>query len=477
MNYCKMKNYYFGLLITVLVGGLMFPMLVKADSFTDIQVEHSLYHSLEYLKDKGIIEGYVDEMDPENRVFKPLLPINRVEALKMVFQAFQISETDFRDSDIELPFSDIENDAWYIPYLKTGVQTEIIKGYSDGTFKPGATINLAESLKIIFLGSGEIEPGNIIEGEEIVLSEDPFSDVSKDEWYAVYAAKAKEWNLNLGDHTGELNGNQIMTRGDFAEIVYRLLYIQEHELGSFELETNWPEYEIKELGLTLKYPWDWEILRETTRTIVFKLDVENEQLSHERTYPNSGKVTVFIKEISEYDTAEEYFTFIKGNYERNFPGYNLSFNEFEWTEYSTLRIFFEVNFEEIMDWYIYLPSQKALIFYANIGTGPGQSKIREEAIAIEHSFIYSEPELEEIVEQGHTVEEVLAMARANIFVDTKGEETLALFEDKTLIETDEIGVGTGPVDYYYSEWANVTLKYERSFDVILGIEDSQKTSF
>lgn len=476
----------------IFLGALIFPTLVQAISFTDIPEDHSLYHSLEYLKEKGVVEGYVvedeeaedgeeaEDDEEETRIFKPDQPINRVEALKMVFTAFQISEADFRDVDIELGFSDIESDAWYIPFLKKGFQDKIIKGYPDGTFKPGTQINLAESLKILMLGSSEMDPLYIdevgLEGDS-VLSVDPFVDVSIDDWYAIYAAKAKEWNINLGDDLGRLNPAELMTRGNFAEMVYRLMYIQEHEIESFELETDWPDYEIPEWGLTIKYPWDWEILKETTRTIVFKLDEDNGQISFERTYPNSGKVSVTIKEISEFPNAAEYFGFVKNNYAQNFPGYDLLFGEFEWNGYETLRISFEANFEEIMDWYVYLPSEKALIFYANIGTGPAQEKVRKEAIAIEHSFIYSEPEPEEITEQGHTVEEVLAAARANIFVDAKGEETLALFADKVLIETDDIGVGTGPVDYYYSGWADVTLKYERSFDVVLAIQEGRTSKF
>jgi len=71
----------------------------------------------------------------------------------------------------------------------------------------------------------------------------------------------------------------------------------------------------------------------------------------------------------------------------------------------------------------------------------------------------------------------LEMTRMNIQVDRKGQQMLDLFEDRNLIETDTIGVGTGPVDYFYSAWADVTLKYERSFDVILDIDEGQTTNF
>ncbi|EKD64325.1 MAG: hypothetical protein ACD_51C00026G0006, partial [uncultured bacterium] len=72
---------------------------------------------------------------------------------------------------------------------------------------------------------------------------------------------------------------------------------------------------------------------------------------------------------------------------------------------------------------------------------------------------------------------VLEEARSLIQVDGQGAYALSLFTDKVLIETDTIGVGTGPVDYYYSAGADVTLKYERSYDVVLDIMDGETSAF
>jgi hypothetical protein len=62
-------------------------------------------------------------------------------------------------------------------------------------------------------------------------------------------------------------------------------------------------------------------------------------------------------------------------------------------------------------------------------------------------------------------------------VEKKGMETLNLLPDKTIIETDAIGVGTGPVDYYYSEDVNYTFKYERKSDVILDKKVGKTSAF
>ena len=62
-------------------------------------------------------------------------------------------------------------------------------------------------------------------------------------------------------------------------------------------------------------------------------------------------------------------------------------------------------------------------------------------------------------------------------VDGQGKTAISLFSDALMIETDTIGIGTGPVDYYYSAWADVTLKYERSYDILLDLEEGQTTAF
>ena len=56
-------------------------------------------------------------------------------------------------------------------------------------------------------------------------------------------------------------------------------------------------------------------------------------------------------------------------------------------------------------------------------------------------------------------------------------ETLDMLPDKTIISTDTIGVGTGPVDYYYSEGLDYTFKYERFADVILDSREGKTSAF
>jgi hypothetical protein len=67
--------------------------------------------------------------------------------------------------------------------------------------------------------------------------------------------------------------------------------------------------------------------------------------------------------------------------------------------------------------------------------------------------------------------------RENILIKGKWNEIAPSFPDKRLIHTDAIGIGTGPVDYYYSAEANHTIKLERSSETILNAREGENFNF
>jgi len=93
----------------------------------------------------------------------------------------------------ETVFSDVASNHPHYQAIQSLLDSKIIQGYPDNTFRPEQTVNRAEALKIILLGSDifvpETQPTN------------PFPDVSADVWYAKYVAKAKGLGIVSGDST------------------------------------------------------------------------------------------------------------------------------------------------------------------------------------------------------------------------------------------------------------------------------------
>jgi len=165
--------------------------------------------AVNYLLARGVINGHADGS------FSPESGVNRAEAVKIILEVL--------DSSIYLDavdgFSDVPENEWYSAYVLTAMQDGIVKGYSDGTFKPNKTVNKVELLKMLFHAFG------------IDLTDYPVTDLYIDadlnDWYASYLQYAKDNNLIEADKNGKIKPNQSMTRDDFSEVVYLLLQQQE----------------------------------------------------------------------------------------------------------------------------------------------------------------------------------------------------------------------------------------------------------
>lgn len=185
-------------------------------AFSDVEPEDQHYVAISYLHDIGIIDGY------EDNTFKPYNKINRAEALKMLTIAsglFTNEPPEAENENIEPPFTDTPHDAWYIPYLVTAKEKGVISGYSDNTFKPDQTINLAESLRI-YLESFE----NL---EYPPMESNLFADTPAEYWFTKYTSYASSKNMLEINWKNEIFPDQEMTRGYMAEIIYRKIRADE----------------------------------------------------------------------------------------------------------------------------------------------------------------------------------------------------------------------------------------------------------
>lgn len=88
-------------------------------------------------------------------------------------------------------FSDVSSDHPYFTAINYLQENAIVQGYEDGSFRPGQTVNRAETLKIILLGSKVLVPE--------IAEQDIFPDVLYGSWYAKFAAKAKNLGIVQGD--------------------------------------------------------------------------------------------------------------------------------------------------------------------------------------------------------------------------------------------------------------------------------------
>lgn len=100
-------------------------------------------------------------------------------------------------------YSDVDFSAWYGDYIQAASCQDLAKGYADGSFKPANTINFAEAAKIIvkYHSQGEIK-----------------QDAGED-WYYPFTYYLE--NHNAIPQTVK-KGDQLITRSEMIEMMYSL---------------------------------------------------------------------------------------------------------------------------------------------------------------------------------------------------------------------------------------------------------------
>lgn len=160
--------------------------------FSDIDT-YKYKKAIEYLKNNNIVQGYNDG------TYQPNKNINRAEFLKIILESnkFVINTIQFRNC-----FPDVGIE-WYAKYVCFAKEMGIVQGYNDGMFKPERNINYVEALKIAYESNDDKGKQN---------TKDRF-------WYSKYLEDAKDRGISLD----ELSTDSIITRGEMAELMYRLL--------------------------------------------------------------------------------------------------------------------------------------------------------------------------------------------------------------------------------------------------------------
>lgn len=285
-------SFLYRTLPAILLSALFLPFPhANAAGYVDVSTGYKHYQAIVALSDRGVIKGYSD------RTFRPAGTINRAEAVKILVEA-RFSDVDIaRALDdhtarghayINLP--DVRMGDWFGPYVELAYRNAIVRGYPDNTFKPANTINFAEGLKIA-IGAYRIDP-----------TETPFRDsaliyMKPSDWFSPYFSYAREngvINPEKFYHPG-----QAMTRGEFAEIIYRLdalasghsERVAASAVSSDEYRITIPRLDIVDQRVDFADPYDAKGSLELLRTAPF---------GHYLASPDSGKKFVLFGHSSGY---------------------------------------------------------------------------------------------------------------------------------------------------------------------------------
>ena len=193
------------------------PKPAKAfQDFSDVPVTDPNYTAIIVLRYQGVINGY-----PDN-TFHPAKSLNRVEALKLIFEATQM---EMQTGVAPAKFTDTESNAWYSGYLNRALFLEVINGYADGTFRPENEVNLVEFLKML-------EIAQKVDLSDVNLNQLAYADTMPGQWYTKYVNYAKIHKLLTPDADNKIFPDKSVTRAQAAEIIYRFRNVLSRPVAS-----------------------------------------------------------------------------------------------------------------------------------------------------------------------------------------------------------------------------------------------------
>jgi hypothetical protein len=152
----------------------------------------------------------------------------------------------------------------------------------------------------------------------------------------------------------------------------------------------------------------------------------------------------------------------------------------------------QIDKSGLQDSYFQLANGKIVAIYAQTGDGILSAQLKEEILNIIGSV--KESNSADINEQsclvvdaetkagnaGNTIstkDQLISELMKLVLVNGKAEQALGKLNDEIIIETDSIGIGTGPVDYYYSASVNLSLKIDRNSATVLASKTGKTSAF
>lgn len=153
------------------------------------------------LIEKSVVSGY------EDGTFRPESAVTRAEACIMTVKATGVPETAIQAAE-RSRFKDLSGYDWAGQYIGYAVEKKIVKGYEDGSFRPGNPVTYNELCSMLVNALGYQELG------------------SSGEWPGNYLNKARELGI-FGGVTVDLDSfdtSRPVTRGNAALMVEAALY-------------------------------------------------------------------------------------------------------------------------------------------------------------------------------------------------------------------------------------------------------------
>ncbi len=175
--------------------------------FADIPTSHSSYEEINYLVEKGVIAGIIEN---GKTYYRPAQTVTRGQAAKMVVLATGHKPLKVSQSS----FGDIKVDSWLSGYVEQAVKLGYFTTYTGNKFAPDLGLTRNEMAKVLSISYK-------LDVDQYKDLELPFSDISKSNSYYKYIAAVYYSGIAVGTSSKNFSPTNTVTREQFALFVAR----------------------------------------------------------------------------------------------------------------------------------------------------------------------------------------------------------------------------------------------------------------
>lgn len=176
----------------------------EENPFTDVAEDSYYYDAVLWAVKNGIVYG------TSSTTFSPSSFCTRAAIVTFLYRAAGSPDV----SDVELPFTDMEKDAYYADAIRWGTSKKIVAGTSATTFEPDAPCTRGQAAAFLYRAAGSPDVSDV---------ELPFTDVAEDSYYADAVKWAYQNSVTYGTSATTYEPESTCIRADIVAMLYRRL--------------------------------------------------------------------------------------------------------------------------------------------------------------------------------------------------------------------------------------------------------------
>ena len=190
-------------------------------TFPDVPADYWAYSQITACVNAHIVAGYLDG------TYKPTDPVTRDQMAVYISRALAGGDDKVPAGPTTATFSDVATDYWAFRYVEYAVDQNVVKGYSDGTYKPTDQVDRGQMP--VFIARAIATPAD---GADLANYTPPatatFPDVPTNFWAYKYVEYIAQPSIGVtkGYPDGDYHPEYVCTRDQMAVYVARAFKLQ-----------------------------------------------------------------------------------------------------------------------------------------------------------------------------------------------------------------------------------------------------------